>query len=114
MNPPFGEASKPSKGYVERTYPRTKIGWLDDGHVHAMDQLKRAAEGIGCSTLAVTVTDVGAIEPGVPCIISLCGQHGGLCHFVVVVHHVSGSMPESPTLLPCGRQSGYCFVHRIV
>src|SRR5262249_8072481 len=24
MNPPFGEASKPSKGYVEHNYPRTK------------------------------------------------------------------------------------------
>jgi predicted RNA methylase len=24
MNPPFGEASKPSKAYVEKTYPRTK------------------------------------------------------------------------------------------
>jgi hypothetical protein len=24
MNPPFGEASKPSKGYIEKSYPRTK------------------------------------------------------------------------------------------
>jgi hypothetical protein len=24
MNPPFGEASKPSKGYIDRSYPRTK------------------------------------------------------------------------------------------
>jgi len=24
MNPPFGEASRPSKAYIERTYPRTK------------------------------------------------------------------------------------------
>lgn len=24
MNPPFGEASKPSKVYVEKAYPRTK------------------------------------------------------------------------------------------
>jgi len=24
MNPPFGEASKPSKDYIEKSYPRTK------------------------------------------------------------------------------------------
>jgi len=24
MNPPFGDASKPSKGYIDKTYPRTK------------------------------------------------------------------------------------------
>ena len=24
MNPPFGEASKPSKSYIEKNYPRTK------------------------------------------------------------------------------------------
>ena len=24
MNPPFGESSKPSKSYIEQTYPRTK------------------------------------------------------------------------------------------
>jgi len=24
MNPPFGEASKPSKAYIEKSYPRTK------------------------------------------------------------------------------------------
>ncbi len=24
MNPPFGEASKPSKSYIDRAYPRTK------------------------------------------------------------------------------------------
>ena len=39
MNPPFGEASRPSKGYIEKNYPRTKndvyaafvergLGWL--------------------------------------------------------------------------------------
>ncbi|MBI4519047.1 MAG: hypothetical protein HY699_24925 [Deltaproteobacteria bacterium] len=42
MNPPFGEASKPSKAYIEKTYPRTKndvyaafvergVGWLHTG-----------------------------------------------------------------------------------
>ncbi len=42
MNPPFGEASKPSKPYIEKNYPRTKndvyaafvergLGWLHPG-----------------------------------------------------------------------------------
>lgn len=42
MNPPFGEASKPSKAYIERAYPRTKndvyaafvergLNWLQSG-----------------------------------------------------------------------------------
>jgi type I restriction-modification system DNA methylase subunit len=44
MNPPFGEASKPSKAYIEKTYPRTKndvyaafvergLFWLHSGGV---------------------------------------------------------------------------------
>jgi type I restriction-modification system DNA methylase subunit len=42
MNPPFGDASKPSKAYIEKNYPRTKndvyaafvergLGWLYPG-----------------------------------------------------------------------------------